>query len=100
LSAEANLSISITRQAAGLRRRGQCVAPGRILGRHHPPGCSRTIPVGTLKRSRQPQGADRIGFTGRLGLRPLRPGHYRAVLRGVNVGGHSNQVTLSFVVVP
>jgi pimeloyl-ACP methyl ester carboxylesterase len=76
LSAKASVTISVTRSSAG-----------------------RTLTIGRLTRANEPQRADRIVFSGRIGRRPLRPGRYRAVLRAANAAGKSNSVTLAFAVV-
>jgi hypothetical protein len=45
------------------------------------------------------RGAGRVGFSGRIGHRPLTPGAYKAVLTASNAGGRSAPVTLSFTIV-
>jgi hypothetical protein len=55
--------------------------------------------VGTLTRSQEPAGADRVAFSGRVGHRALGPRPYRAVLAASDVGGRSNAVTLAFAIV-
>jgi len=99
LSAAAKLQITITRSAPGLRRGRSCLAPTTKLKRAHAKRCTRTLTVGTLTRASQPQGADSVAFSGRVGHRPLTPGAYNAVLSSSNAGGRSNAVTLAFVVV-
>jgi PKD domain len=98
LSLPAQLQITITRSAPGLRRRRGCLAPTPALERRHPKRCTRTLTLGTLTRSNEAQGADSVLFSGRIGHRALPPGSYKALLRAHNadtVGG----ATLSFTVV-
>jgi DNA-binding beta-propeller fold protein YncE len=99
LSAAAKLLIVITRPAAGLRHGHSCVPPSLKLRRAHAKRCTRTVTVGTLTRSHEPQGADRVAFSGRIGHRALAPGSYHAVLTAADAGGRSNAVTLAFTVV-
>jgi alpha-tubulin suppressor-like RCC1 family protein len=99
LSAAASVQIKITRSAAGLRRGRSCVAPTTKLRRAHAKRCTRTLTVGTLTRSKTPNGKGRIAFSGRIGHRALSPRSYKAVLSASNAGGRSTPVTLSFTVV-
>jgi hypothetical protein len=99
LSAPAKLKIAITRSAPGLRRGHSCLAPSAKLRRKHAKRCTRTLTVGTLTRSSELKGADRIPFSGRIGHRALSPQLYKALLSASNAGGHSTPVTLAFVVV-
>jgi hypothetical protein len=69
------------------------------LQRAHAKHCNRTLTVGTLTRSNEPQGADIVPFSGRIGHRPLEPRAYKAVLNASNANGLAAPVTLTFVVV-
>jgi DNA-binding beta-propeller fold protein YncE len=99
LSAVAKLQITITHTAAGLRSGHSCLAPSARLKRAHAKRCTRTLTVGTLTRASEPQGADSIAFSGRIGHRALSPQPYQAVLSASNTGGRSKPVTLSFAIV-
>lgn len=99
LSEASKLQIVITRSAPGLRRGHRCVAPTTKLKRAHAKHCNRTLTVGTLTRSNEPQGADIVPFSGRIGHRPLEPRAYKAVLNASNANGLAAPVTLTFVVV-
>jgi hypothetical protein len=99
ISTPAKLEIAITRSAPGLRRGLNCVAPTAKLRRKHAKRCKRTLLVGTLTRSNEPQGTDSVSFSGRIGQRALRPGAYQAVLTASNATGRSKPAALAFVVV-
>jgi len=99
LSAQAALRILFTRSAAGLRRRGRCVAPSPALRRLHARGCTRTLTVGALTRASERAGADGVAFSGRIGSRPLSPGPYTATLTASADGQRSGPVGLSLSVV-
>jgi hypothetical protein len=100
LSEPATLRIVIARLLPGLRRGGKCVAPSAKLRRVGARRCTRTLDVAALTRASEPQGADRIPFSGRIGRRRLAPGIYKATLIANNVFGHSKPVALTFTVVP
>jgi len=99
LSAFATVHMTITRSTAGLRSRGRCVKPNARLRRRHSKRCERMVRFGTLTRSREPVGADKVAFTGRIGSRLLPPGSYEAVLQATNAGGASKPVNLLFTIV-
>ena len=99
LSAAAKLQITITRSAAGLRHGRSCLAPSAKLKRAHAKHCTRTLALGTLTRSSEPEGADSVPFSGHIGHRALSAGAYDAVLGASDTGGRSKPVTLSFVIV-
>jgi hypothetical protein len=99
LSAPATLRIAIARRVPGLRRGRKCVNPTRRLRRARLKRCTRSALVGTLTRSVEPKGADRIALTGGVGRRQLGSGAYKAVLSASNTGGHSKPVSLNFVIV-
>ncbi len=99
LSAAAKLQIAITRSVTGLRHDHSCVAVTRALTRAHTKPCTRMLTLGTLTRSIEPQGADIVPFSGRIGQRALSPGVYDAALLASDTAGRSKPVTLAFVVV-
>jgi hypothetical protein len=55
--------------------------------------------VGTLTRTSEPAGADKLPFSGRIGHRTLNPGGYRMTLTASNAAGNSQPVTLTFLIV-
>ena len=76
LSAAAKLVVTITRRTAGLRSGHRCLRPSARLRRAHAKRCARAISVGALSRAHEPNGADSMHFTGRIGPRALAPGPY------------------------
>jgi DNA-binding beta-propeller fold protein YncE len=98
LSVAANVQITITRSAGGLRRGHKCLAPTLRLRRAHAKPCTRALTVGRLTRN-EPKGADRVAFSGRIGRRALAPRAYHAVLSASDASGRSKAVTLGFTVV-
>jgi hypothetical protein len=99
LSAPSNLQIAITRSAPGLRHGRGCLAPTKKLRKAHAKHCTRTLKMGTLRRSGERAETDSVPFSGRLGHRPLAPGAYKAVLVASGPGGLSAPVALTFVIV-
>jgi hypothetical protein len=99
LSLPASIKIVITSSAHGLRSGKKCVAPTRKLRKHHAKRCTRTVTHGTLKRSHEAQGTDKLAFTGRIGHKALKPGKYKATLTATNTAGTSKAVTLKFKIV-
>ena len=65
---------------------------GSLLG-------NRARSEGALIRASEPNGADSIPFSGRIGHRALSPRAYHAVLSARDAGGRSNAITLAFTVV-
>jgi len=99
LSEAASMRITFQRSVAGLRSGGRCLAPSPKLRRRHVRRCTRTLTLGALRRAGEPQGADVVAFSGRIGSRALTPGSYRAVLQASAAGLTSVPVTLSMKVV-
>jgi hypothetical protein len=62
------------------------------------PRCKRTLTVATLTRSGH-TGLNKVAFSGRVGGKALKPGHYRARFIAVNVAGASPTRTLTFTIV-
>jgi hypothetical protein len=99
LAAPAQLQITIVLSAPGLLHGHGCVTPTARLKRAHARHCTRRYTIGVLSRAREPEGADSIPFSGRIGYRALRPGNYAAQLEAENNAGRSNAVTLGLAVV-
>jgi hypothetical protein len=99
LSAAAKLQIKITRSVAGLRQGRDCVVPSIRLSRVHSKPCTRTLTVARLIRTREPEGASSVPFSGRIGRRPLGPGSYKLALSASNRAGASKPVTLGFTII-
>ena len=99
LSATAKLQITLTRAVPGLRRGRSCLTPTASLKRTAARRCTLTLSVGTLARANEPQGADSLYFSGRVGHRALGPRAYKAILSASDAAGRSQSVTLPFVVV-
>ncbi|HEV3228961.1 MAG TPA: PKD domain-containing protein [Solirubrobacteraceae bacterium] len=97
LSAPATVTITIQGATAGTFRAGQCsVARTRRARRAR--HCTYYAPVGTLTREGV-EGPSSTPFSGRVGTRPLKPGHYRASLVARNAGGDSPARTVDFTIV-
>jgi hypothetical protein len=99
LSAPARLVITFTHPAPGRQHGDRCVAPTRRLTRAHAKRCTRQLPAGKLTRASEPQGADAVPFSGRIGMRALQPGVYHATLQPFNATGASRPLTVRFTVV-
>jgi hypothetical protein len=100
LSEPAAVAVGFERSARGRRAGGKCAKP-TVADRKGEP-CRRWL---VLKRGLAPvalaAGAQSIGFSGRLGGRPLAPGNYRATLRAIDpVGNVSSSPSLRFQIVP
>ena len=86
LSEVAEVSLRFYRATAGRRSGRRCVAPTRPLrGARR---CTRYPLRGTLVRRRVPAGRRSIRFTGRVGVRALPLGRYRAILRARDAAGN------------
>jgi hypothetical protein len=96
LNQAAAVTVSIRRVLAGRRVGRRCLAPTRA--RRRLPRCLRLVPVGTLRRDAR-IGLNRIAFSGRIGLRALAPGSYRAVFTAANAAGRSPGRTSGFTIV-
>jgi hypothetical protein len=99
LSGPAKLELVITHNAPGLRRGRKCVAATGGLRRKHAKRCTRTLIAGSLTRSHEAPGTDRLAFSGRVGRRALAPGAYEATITASNAGGRSKAKTLAFTIV-
>jgi hypothetical protein len=96
LSTAGVVTIRIVRTSPGRRVGRPCLAPTRA--RRHRPSCTRLTDAGILTR-RLVQGRRSVPFSGRIGRRPLSPGHYRATLIERKAGQVSRSHTLSFTIV-
>ena len=99
LSETANLKVKFTHLAPGLLSGSSCVTPTERLRQTHAGHCTRRLRAGKLSRASESRGPDRLLFTGRVGERPLSPGHYVATLRAGNANGSSQPATLRFTVI-
>lgn len=77
LSEPATVRIVISALIPGRWRGRNCVALSKRL--RHAKRCARSVPRGTLIRASR-RGANAIRFSGRMGSKPLVPGHYEATL--------------------
>ena len=98
LSEAATVRIVIARGRSGGRRsNGRCVPPTTRLRRA--PKCVRLILQGTLTRTSHP-GRNRVAFSGRIGSRTLRPGHYQATITATDAARNTSRPkTVLFTVV-
>jgi hypothetical protein len=100
LSDPAEITVAISRLIPGLRHGRVCAAPVPKLRRAHARAClRRTEEVATLKRSSEPARTSRLGFTGRIGRRALKPGRYVAQVTAHNLAGVSAPGTVIFEIV-
>jgi hypothetical protein len=86
LSEKAEVTVRFYRATAGRRSRGRCLAATRRL--RHARRCTRYPLRGTLIRRDLSAGRHLIRFTGRVGVRALPSGRYRAILRGRDGSGN------------
>jgi Ca2+-binding RTX toxin-like protein len=100
LSEAASVRVALRRAAAGRQSRGRCLRPTRRLRPAR--RCTRFVAVrgGALTRRNLAAGRGRIGFSGRIGRRALRPGRYRATLTATDLAGNRSRAhQVSFRVV-
>ena len=88
VSEDAEMTVRFYRATAGRRSGRRCVAPTRRLRRAR--RCTRYPLRGTLVRRRVQAGRRSIRFTGRVGLRALPLGRYRAILRARDTAGNAS----------
>jgi streptogramin lyase len=79
LTNDSSVTLRIEQAVAGRKKGARCAAPSRLL--RHAKRCARYVRKGTLMRSGK-QGANAVAFSGRIGGRALRPGHYRVAVAG------------------
>lgn len=85
LSSSATVRIEITQTGAGICRKRTS-------------HCAHTRVVGTLTYAGAPAGNNAVTFRGKVDKRPVRPGHYVAIVTARSGVGRSREVRLSFVV--
>jgi hypothetical protein len=97
LSEAATVKIAISVRLPGRRSGTSCVAPTQKL--RHARVCTRIVARGTLTRTSH-TGANTVAFSGRIGSRALKPGHYQATLTATDTAKlTSNAETISFTIV-
>jgi hypothetical protein len=97
LSEPSTVTIRITRRAPGRKVRGMCRAPSGSNLRK--PRCVRNVRVGALTRHAL-QGLNKVGFTGRIGRKALKPGSYHATVTAKDAADNvSGSTTASFTIV-
>jgi hypothetical protein len=97
LNDRATVRLSVQKVVAGRRVGGRCVAA--TAGNRRGRACTRTVPVGTLKRAAI-TGENTVRFSGRVGTRTLKPGRYRITVRATATGNRTTPPkTLAFTVV-
>jgi len=96
LDQPATIKVAIQTTARG-RRVGRACKPESHKLRHKP-RCTRTVTIATLIRSAH-AGLNKIGFTGRIRGKALKPGRYKAVFTAVDAAGASARQSLSFTIV-
>ncbi|MDX6649005.1 MAG: hypothetical protein QOJ97_956 [Solirubrobacteraceae bacterium] len=96
LDQAATVTVAIGQLRPGRRVGRGCLAPTRARARR--PRCQRLVTVATLKRDAR-AGLNRMAFTGRIGLRALAPGSYRATFTAANAGGRSAPLASAFRIV-
>ncbi len=82
------MKIVIARGRTGRRQGKRCFAPARRLR-----NAKKCVPLtvrGTLTRTSHP-GANRVGFSGRIGSKALKPGHYQATLTATDAAKRTSK---------
>ncbi|HWG08195.1 MAG TPA: hypothetical protein VN672_04215 [Solirubrobacteraceae bacterium] len=97
LDRAATVRVLFQLSVAGRRAGGSCKPASRKLRRK--PRCALLRTVGALGRSAH-EGSNEIPFTGRIGVRALRPGRYLALFTASNAAGTSPRQSLRFTIVP
>jgi PKD domain-containing protein len=97
LSEPARVTAKITHTTAGRKSGHTCVATRKhVVARLR---CTATVADGTLTRAKEKTGADRIGFTGRIGRRALGLGRHSLVLGATDAAGNvARTATLRFTI--
>jgi hypothetical protein len=96
LDRRATVKIAIQTTARGRRVGRTCKPDSHTLRRR--PRCTRTVTVTTLSRTSH-FGHNKIAFSGRIGGRALKPGHYTAVFAAIFAAGVSPRQSLTFTIV-
>jgi CSLREA domain-containing protein len=98
LSEAATVRIAMSRASAGRRKGKRCVKPTRKLRRAKK--CTRYVIAGKTLTRISKAGANKVAFSGRIGKKRLKPGHYRAVLIATDAAGNRSLAkTLKFRIV-
>jgi hypothetical protein len=98
LNEAARVRITFEKGLPGRRVGRKCRAPSRRLRSRR--RCTRYKAVGSLTRANGRVGRNRIAFTGRIGVRPLRRGRHRATVSATDAAGNrSTPRRKGFVVV-
>jgi virginiamycin B lyase len=98
LTKDATATLSFQQALQGRKRGSNCVR----INRRNRNGrkCTRFVPRGRLTRNSL-QGQNAVPFTGRIGHRALKPGHYRVGVAGTDAEGRSGLFQYAtFVVLP
>jgi hypothetical protein len=89
LSEPASAVITIQRAVMGRRVRGRCRPASRRLRRR--PRCVRRLEQrGSLTRRNRTTGLNAVPFSGRVGVRALRPGRHRATISATDGAGNAS----------
>jgi hypothetical protein len=98
LSERARVVVTIERALPGRRVGRRCRPPSRRLrGRRQ---CTRYDAQGSITRRDRRVGRNRIEFSGRIGVKALKPGRYRATIAATDsAGNRSKRRRTSFTVV-
>ena len=97
LSEAATVRVVIAQRRPGRRQGSGCVAPRPSLRRKA--RCIRFVPRGTLTRISK-AGANRVGFSGRIGSRALGSGTYTATITATDAAKNTSKPkTISFAIV-
>ena len=96
LSEPAAMNIGIAAAASGRLSGKKCLKPTRKLAKRK--RCTRYVTAGVLTRTAK-AGANTVAFSGRIGIRKLATGRYRATFVALADGLDSRPRTLGFLVV-
>jgi hypothetical protein len=89
LSERASVRIVIERALRGRRAGRACRRPTRRLRRRN--RCTRYERRGDLTRRNRRQGRNKVPFSGRIGVRALRRGRYRATVSATDAAGNRSR---------
>ena len=97
LSEPATVKIVIAQRLPGRRSGRRCVAATKKL--RHAKKCTRVNARGTLTRTSH-HGANSVAFSGRIGSKALKPGHYQATLTATDSAKRTSKPqTIYFTIV-
>jgi hypothetical protein len=86
LSKDARVTLTIEQATAGRKKGRTCAKPSRSNRKGK--RCVRYAKKGTLTRSGQ-KGQNEVAFSGRIGSKALKPGHYRVGIAGTDSAGQT-----------